>query len=94
MYYDKIKNMSNPYLTEKDFVKVYKYGTFYNPAQTHYITEKKTVIVDDEYLDEILDEIGPVGCDRCNKIDLKCCIGYKDIDLCLECVNDINDQIR
>jgi hypothetical protein len=33
-----------------------------------------------------------VGCDRCQKTNITVCIGYRDIDLCLKCVSDINTK--
>lgn len=32
-----------------------------------------------------------VKCDRCNKEDLSACIGYKDKDLCMKCVDDLTE---
>lgn len=32
-----------------------------------------------------------IVCDRCQRRDLKCCIGYKDSDLCMECVQTVAD---
>jgi hypothetical protein len=32
-----------------------------------------------------------VTCDRCHMVDLKICIGYKDLDLCVRCVNIVTD---
>jgi hypothetical protein len=33
-----------------------------------------------------------VGCDRCLKNDISVCISFGKIDLCLECVVEINDK--
>lgn len=30
-----------------------------------------------------------IMCDRCNRQDLQVCIGYRDYDICLECVSEI-----
>jgi hypothetical protein len=30
-----------------------------------------------------------VTCDRCRRTNLKCCIGYSEYDLCLDCTEDI-----
>lgn len=37
-----------------------------------------------------------VNCDRCNKSNLQACIGYGEIDLCLNCVDILtnNKQIK
>lgn len=31
-------------------------------------------------------------CDKCHKSNLQVCIGYQDMDLCLDCVKSILDQ--
>jgi len=30
-----------------------------------------------------------VTCDRCRRTNLKCCIGYNEYDLCLDCTEDV-----
>jgi hypothetical protein len=37
---------------------------------------------------------GSVSCDKCKKDDLTMCIGWKDNDLCLDCVNGIKKVIK
>lgn len=34
-----------------------------------------------------------VTCDRCAKANLKACVGYVDIDLCLECISTVINQL-
>ena len=57
---------------ERLFIKIYKYGTYYNPAYEHYLPR-----VD-------------VGCDRCLKEKITACIGWRDYDLCLLCISEID----
>lgn len=33
-----------------------------------------------------------VNCDRCRKSNLKVCIGYKDLDLCMTCVDVLSSK--
>lgn len=33
--------------------------------------------------------IGTVNCDRCYKSNLDVCIGYKEADLCLQCIQEL-----
>jgi len=33
---------------------------------------------------------GDIGCDRCLKEDIAACIGWGEVDLCLNCVSEIN----
>ena len=35
-----------------------------------------------------------VVCDRCNKTRLKVCVGYKNFDLCMKCVDKVVDNIN
>jgi hypothetical protein len=37
---------------------------------------------------------GPVevGCDRCLREDIATCLGWGEVDLCMECVADINKK--
>jgi hypothetical protein len=37
------------------------------------------------------DRPGPIGCDRCETQDIAVCIGYGDLDLCMDCVCEINE---
>jgi len=60
------------------FVKICKNGTYYFPASSHY---------GDNYN-------GGVQCDRCFKANLKASIGYKDSDLCIECVSKVLQLIE
>ena len=59
---------------QQEFYFVYKYGTYYNPADLHY------------------NEPIMVGCDKCGKEDIKVCLGWKEYDLCMQCVQDIEQQ--
>lgn len=34
---------------------------------------------------------GIINCDRCHKTNIKICIGYNKIDLCMKCVEVLND---
>lgn len=56
--------------------EIYKYGTYHNPATKHYG----------------IDSTGSVACDRCRKDNLSVCIGYKQYDLCMKCVQEIDKQ--
>ena len=58
---------------------VLKYGTFYNPASSHYSNENKKNI----------------ECTHCAKQNLKVCIGFSDINLCMTCsetASNLNDS--
>ena len=35
-----------------------------------------------------------VVCDRCRKTGLDMCIGFESYDLCLQCVQDVNSQLK
>ena len=35
-----------------------------------------------------------VVCDKCYKNNLSICIGWNNYDMCLLCVNDVNESIR
>ena len=61
-------------LTSKDYVNVYKNGNYYCPASSHY--------------DQSPDECN-VSCDRCKRSNLRSCIGWNEIDLCLQCNSEI-----
>jgi len=39
-------------------------------------------------------EEGNVFCDRCKKQDLSVCIGYESLDLCLQCVQEVVDNMN
>ncbi|AYV82002.1 MAG: hypothetical protein Homavirus2_6 [Homavirus sp.] len=56
------------------YMKIYKYGTYYNPATNHY------------------GAVGSVNCDRCHRKLLDICIGWQTYDLCIECIQDINQH--
>ena len=56
---------------------IYKYGTYYNPAKKRYGNH-----CDDE-----------IGCDRCNKIPLLSCISWREYDICMECIHEIEDSL-
>lgn len=53
------------------YQQVVKNGKFYYPASYHY--EKQPHEVN-------------IICDRCRRQQLKCCVGYQNSDLCMECV--------
>lgn len=36
---------------------------------------------------------GIVNCDRCNTSNIKVCIGYNDLDLCMQCVHYISKNV-
>lgn len=36
---------------------------------------------------------GIITCDRCLKEDIKCCIGWKEHDLCMACMNFIDQYL-
>lgn len=63
-------------LDKDTMTKIYKHGTYYNPASSHY------------------GEISNVACDRCHKNNLDVCIGWQTYDLCLLCVNEINNKLK
>jgi len=33
-----------------------------------------------------------VGCDKCMRTNISSCVGYKDYDLCLDCMADIDEM--
>lgn len=70
--------MNNESLDYNTTIKILKYGTYYNPAHTHYSFAKVTSIV----------------CDRCYRQNLDMCIGYDTYDLCLNCVQDVNNALN
>lgn len=35
-----------------------------------------------------------VSCDRCKRQNLSLCIGWKDLDLCFQCTNEVNNINR
>lgn len=61
-----------------NFVRICKNGTYYFPASSHYGENYN----------------GGVQCDRCFKANLKASIGYKDSDLCIECVSKVLQLIE
>lgn len=61
--------------TQEEILYTTKYGTYYNPATSHYNKPFVNVI-----------------CDNCHKENLKSCIGHNNCDLCLECVDKINNN--
>lgn len=60
-------------ITEQDLKDAYKNGQYSNPAWKRYSNTGETNII----------------CDRCRKTNLKICIGYGKIDLCLNCVTEM-----
>jgi len=69
---------SNSYPTDQKMISVYQNGTFFNPASSHYVSTGVSNVV----------------CDRCHKSELKSCIGYGELDLCLSCAVDIESSTR
>lgn len=61
--------------TLEEILYTTKYGTYYNPATSHYNKPFVNVI-----------------CDNCHKENLKSCIGHNNYDLCLGCVDKINNN--
>jgi len=59
-------------------INIAKKGTYYCPAYKHYATNNN-------------DEINVV-CDRCNRENLKICVGYNNKDLFMSCVKDLLDN--
>jgi hypothetical protein len=71
-------NRSNSsYPTDQKLISVYQNGTFFNPASSHYVSSGVSNVV----------------CDRCRKSELKSCIGYGELDLCLSCAVDIESSL-
>ena len=68
--------MNNPPLDRETMIKVYKNGTYYNPASKRYGPDANVV------------------CDRCKKSKLDVCIGLQIYDLCLACVQEINELLK
>ena len=69
--------MNQP-LDRDTMIKVYKYGTYYNPASKHYGGEETTNVV----------------CDRCYKDHLDVCIGWQTHDMCLQCIHEISRELK
>lgn len=61
--------------------QIYKYGTYYNPASNHYSFIKSSKPIN-------------VICDKCKTENLNVCVGYKDCDLCLRCINQIDNNYK
>ena len=68
--------MNNPPLDRETMIKVYKCGTYHNPASQRYGPDANVV------------------CDRCKKSKLDVCIGYQTYDLCLACIQEINELLK
>ena len=73
-------------------IKIVKYGAYYNPAHSHYISMSPQPLIPSQ---ENLQPSAPVVvfCDRCGKRNLDCSIGYNQYDLCLECVIIVNKSL-
>ncbi len=56
-----------------NYISICKNGKYYNPASDHYPTSGPSTVV---------------VCDRCQRNNLKVCVGYNDYDLCLKCVEE------
>ena len=50
-------------------------GQYYNPASEHYPHESNPII----------------SCDKCNRVQIPECMGWKEYDLCMRCVLEIRD---
>ena len=68
--------MSGQTLDKETMIKVYKFGSYYNPASNHYGNAANVV------------------CDRCFKDNLDISIGWQTYDLCLQCINVINIELK
>jgi len=66
----------NPSIDKTIILNISKYGTYYNPATSHYIDNAT---------------ITNVICDRCYKDHLNISIGWGAYDLCLSCIAEINN---
>ena len=69
-------NKINKRLLPIIFHRVLKFGIFYRPAKSHYNFVYNKIVV----------------CDRCGKMDLKLCVGYANIDLCLSCIDLLSEE--
>ena len=58
------------------YLNIYRYGKYFFPARLHY---------------HPTDDID-VGCDRCRRIPLIACIGWRDHDLCLACATEVEEH--
>lgn len=65
------------YYLIKPYLKIIRYGKYFDPASEHYKI----------YCDKSSDIV--VDCDRCKTNNLKTCIGYDKMDLCLKCYKQI-----
>ena len=63
----------------KSFHSIIDNGIYYYPAWKHYSK------------DDVNDGNIFVVCDRCNRKNISACIGYKDQDLCIKCVDELTD---
>ena len=69
-------NMNQQNLSQSTFEQIIKYGVYYNPASKHYASFGES----------------NVACDKCHKSNLNVCIGYQNYDLCVSCVQKINES--
>ncbi len=65
----------DPLCPTPSFVQIAQNGTYYYPAYTHYTLS--------------IDKPRSVRCDKCNRTQLRACIGYGEYDLCLPCCDQI-----
>ena len=70
--------MNNPPLTREKTLQIFKNGIYYCPASKHYSSNESINIV----------------CDRCKRTNIDICIGYETYDLCLQCIQEINQQLK
>lgn len=62
-------------ITQKLALEILNSGIFYNPASKHYHNKVNPRVV----------------CDYCRRDNLNVCIGYKEYDLCLPCVDRLTN---
>jgi len=55
---------------------IVNHGQYFNPASRHY-----------PHMDL---EFDALSCDRCNRVNIPSCIGWRDYDLCLECATEVS----
>ena len=61
-----------------DFMNTYRFGHYFNPAYKHYGDDSDVV----------------VGCDRCLINDISISISWTNVDLCLDCISEIDDIVN
>ena len=71
--------MNNPPLSREKTIQVFRNGIYYSPASKHYNNGNADL---------------SVVCDRCKKTNLDICIGYETYDICLQCIQEISNQLK